>query len=299
MEFLKHQALKDIAVSAPQTDLDTSLEHVGLERVQTMVTVAGRSLPAVAEAGVSLVAKGARGIHMSRLYRLVQQLDQQELSWAWLSRVVKDMRESQGELSDRASLQVRLDWPVQRQALKSGQPGWRTYPVSFSLSEAKGFRQASLSVRVLYSSTFPCSASLSQQAVGQAFAEVFREERLSRAQILAWLESPDSLVATAHAQRSEAHCELVFADPRQAGTPLNYIDLVEQTLGTAVQTAVKREDEQEFARLNAKNLMFCEDAARRLKAALSQRSELSDFTLEVRHFESLHPHDVVARARAD
>jgi glyoxylate/hydroxypyruvate reductase A len=32
-----------------------------------------------------------------------------------------------------------------------------------------------------------------------------------------------------------------------------------------VQTAVKREDEQEFARLNAQHPMYCEDAARRLK----------------------------------
>ena len=47
------------------------------------------------------------------------------------------------------------------------------------------------------------------------------------------------------------------------------IDRVEQALGTPVQTVVKREDEQAFARLNGENLMFCEDAARRMAAALA------------------------------
>ena len=54
-----------------------------------------------------------------------------------------------------------------------------------------------------------------------------------------------------------------------------------------------REDEQEFARLNAANLMFCEDAARRLKAMLAQRADVVDFRGRVEHHESLHAHDAV------
>ena len=61
-----------------------------------------------------------------------------------------------------------------------------------------------------------------------------------------------------------------------------------------MQAAVKRADEQEFARLNGQNLMFCEDAARRLKHALNQLSEFDDFWLRVNHYESLHAHDAVA-----
>ena len=67
-----------------------------------------------------------------------------------------------------------------------------------------------------------------------------------------------------------------------------------KTLATPVQTAVKREDEQEFARLNAANLMFCEDAARRLKAMLNARSDIADFHVRVEHHESLHAHDAVS-----
>ena len=39
------------------------------------------------------------------------------------------------------------------------------------------------------------------------------------------------------------------------------IDASEQVLGTALQTAVKRADEQAFALANGQNLMFCEKAA--------------------------------------
>jgi GTP cyclohydrolase I len=136
---------------------------------------------------------------------------------------------------------------------------------------------------------------LSQQALRDPFAAEFREEKLSRDQVLNWLSSSDSLVAVPHAQRSEATCEFTLKSGQEPASAIGLIDLMEQALGTAVQTAVKREDEQEFARMNALNLMFCEDAARKLKAALLRRQELSDFQIEVRHFESLHAHDVVAR----
>ena len=63
---------------------------------------------------------------------------------------------------------------------------------------------------------------------------------------------------------------------------------------TPVQTAVKREDEQAFAKLNADNLMFCEDAARRVHAALDADERVVDFHAKVSHFESLHAHDAVA-----
>lgn len=45
---------------------------------------------------------------------------------------------------------------------------------------------------------------------------------------------------------------------------IELIDYAEVALRTAVQTVVKRSDEQAFAVANGQNLMFCEDAARRL-----------------------------------
>ena len=56
------------------------------------------------------------------------------------------------------------------------------------------------------------------------------------------------------------------------------IDALEAALATPVQTAVKREDEQAFARLNAENLMFCEDAARRVASVLSTDARIERST---------------------
>ncbi|HHZ88662.1 MAG TPA: hypothetical protein EYN61_06615 [Chromatiaceae bacterium] len=72
------------------------------------------------------------------------------------------------------------------------------------------------------------------------------------------------------------------------------IDRVEDVLETPVQTAVKREDEREFARLNGQNLMFCEDAGRTLKSNLEHDDRVKDFWVRVEHHESLHAHNAVS-----
>jgi GTP cyclohydrolase I len=77
---------------------------------------------------------------------------------------------------------------------------------------------------------------------------------------------------------------------------VDLVDRIEGSLKTPVQTAVKREDEQAFARLNGQNLMFCEDAARRMQSALQSDERIADFWLRASHFESLHAHDAVAVA---
>ncbi len=75
------------------------------------------------------------------------------------------------------------------------------------------------------------------------------------------------------------------------------INDAEAALGTAVQTAVKRADEQAFALANGQNLMFCEDAARRLNLALKRSTGINAFHIRVTHAESLHAHDAVAESR--
>ncbi|MBL8273040.1 MAG: GTP cyclohydrolase I FolE2, partial [Xanthomonadales bacterium] len=85
--------------------------------------------------------------------------------------------------------------------------------------------------------------------------------------------------------------------PAFASFPLvDLIDLAEGALKTPVQAAVKRVDEQAFALLNGANLMFCEDAARRLQQALDADERVADFWVRASHYESLHPHNAVAVA---
>jgi GTP cyclohydrolase IB len=294
---MEHEKLDDVASRPPEKNLELALDEVGLENVQSQVQVQGLLLPAKSQASVSLVDKKARGIHMSRLFKILSQMHEQELSWPWLSNCLEQMLVSHESLSDGGHLQVSFELPVLRKALLSQEHGWRSYPLTYRVSSKKGKAQLTLTARVLYSSTCPCSAGLSRQVLQDEFRKQFNEPSVNVEQVLQWLGKPGSIPAVPHSQRSEAICEFTIDLNESVPSALSLIDEIENALGTPVQAAVKREDEQEFARRNAQNLMFCEDAARKLKAALLKREDIADFKIEVRHFESLHPHDVVAKVQ--
>lgn len=291
----KNPRLNDVAILPPEKNLELTLEAVGLENVQTQIRFQGLLLPARAQAGVNLVDKKSRGIHMSRIFKIINRLHENELDWGHINSALEQMLATHEKLSDAGHLEVSFELPVLRKALLSQEEGWRNYPVTYKVAQKRGERRMILQTKVLYSSTCPCSASLSRQIIQDKFRDDFRESQVSAAQVLEWLGQQTSIAAVPHAQRSEAVCEFEFDQEYTLPSVFNLIDEIEDALGTPVQAAVKREDEQEFARRNAQNLMFCEDAARKLKSALMARKELADFRIEVRHFESLHAHDVVAK----
>jgi GTP cyclohydrolase FolE2 len=68
------EKLDDVASRPPEKNLDLALDEVGLENVQSQVQVQGLLLPAKTQASVSLVDKNARGIHMSRLFKILSQM---------------------------------------------------------------------------------------------------------------------------------------------------------------------------------------------------------------------------------
>src|SRR5690606_41943853 len=191
---------------------------------------------------------------------------------------------------------LRYDHLLLRPALASGNAGWKRYPVEVEARLEAGHLQLSLAFSVEYSSTCPASAALSRQANAHRFAEDFAGVRpLSNDSVRDWLAAARGLAATPHAQRSRAEVR-VELKPAFDELPLQaLVDAVEAALGTPVQTAVKREDEQAFAEANAANLMFCEDAARRTAAALADDARVASLEATVSHMESLHAHDAVAR----
>ena len=82
--------LDDVASSAPAKNLEHSLDEVGLENVQMQVHLNGLLLPARGEASVSLIDKHARGIHMSRLFKIMSKMHEQELSFGWMDACLED-----------------------------------------------------------------------------------------------------------------------------------------------------------------------------------------------------------------
>ena len=247
---------------------------------------------------VNLTRPDVRGIHMSRLYLHVDRaLGAEPLSPCSLRRLLKDFLESHAGLSDRAMLQLHFDYLVRRPALVSDNTGWKSYPVSVTAVLERGQFSLEVGVQAAYSSTCPCSAALARQLIQENFVAHFDAGApLDREAVLAWLGSEQGVNATPHSQRSTAQVRARLAPSFQNLPFMEIIDRIEGALRTPVQTAVKREDEQAFARLNGENLMFCEDAARRMQKALDEDERIADFWVKASHFESLHPHNAVAVA---
>ncbi|MDE1894607.1 MAG: GTP cyclohydrolase I FolE2 [Xanthomonadaceae bacterium] len=293
--------LPDVAVHA-QPHLAGALDWVGMADIQVPVLFDagdGEIQRASARVGafVNLRRPDKRGIHMSRLYLQVEQsLSSQAVSADSLRALLRGFLQSHEGLADRACLSIRFEQLVRRPALRSANSGWRSYPVCIEASLTGEEFLLELGTEVVYSSTCPASAALSRQLIQDQFARDFEAGApVDHAAVLAWLGSERGSVATPHAQRSVARLRI---RPRagEAFDLIRLIDRVEHALGTPVQTAVKREDEQAFALANGSNLMFCEDAARRIQKALDADERLTDFHIRVEHQESLHPHDAVAYA---
>lgn len=292
---MEQHTLTDIA-AAPATRLGT-LSWVGMEGIALPLKVAGQAIAGRASAGVSLDDPTARGIHMSRLYLALAELEDQELSLPRVAAVLDAFLESHEGLAKRAFLDLEGEALLRRPALISPLSGWKTYPFTLRCRcDAQGLH-AILELSVGYSSTCPCSAALARQLIQQAFDEDFTEMPVTRESVRAWLGSDQGVLATPHSQRSQAHLAVRLDAGRDALPLLALVDRVERALGTALQTAVKRVDEQAFALANGQNLMFCEDAARRLHHALRDQPGLEGFSLRVVHAESLHAHDAVARSQ--
>ncbi len=280
-------------------EAQSTLDWVGMSNVHQPLLVKdgdhNREVHANVQVYVNLADPLAKGIHMSRLYLLLDEhASTRPLTAAGLKMLLASVLESHHDLSTNAFVQFEFDHSIRRRALLSDNMGWSSYPVMVKGTLIKGQIALELSVEVKYSSTCPCSAALARQLIQEQFCKDFgKEGDVSISEVKQWLGTEEGVLATPHSQRSTAKI-LVQLDLENDDLPLTaLIDQIEASLKTPVQSAVKREDEQEFARLNGKNLMFIEDAGRRLKGALSEDSHWSDYWVRIEHHESLHAHDAV------
>lgn len=289
-------------VAHQRVPLARPLDWVGMENIALPVRIPdgqGGQLQVAAsiDLSVNLANADARGIHMSRLYLELQEgLAREAITPAGLRHLLQTSVDSQAGLATQARLRIRYEALLQRKALESDYAGWKRYPVEIEATLADGHLTLALAFSVEYSSTCPASAALSRQANAERFTEDFAAAHpLSVNVVHDWLASERGLAATPHAQRSRASVRVELR-PQFDELPLvALVDALEAALATPVQTAVKRVDEQAFARLNAENLMFCEDAARRVASVLAGDARIARYDATVAHYESLHPHDAVAR----
>ncbi|MCW2001335.1 GTP cyclohydrolase I [Xanthomonas arboricola] len=272
--------LPDIAVTEPSA-LHAPLRWVGMQDIAIPVRLdeaePSGTVAARAQVQVDLPRPELKGIHMSRLYRLLDRHLEQPLSPAMLSQLLQAMIDSHADCGSRAArvslaFEVMLRMPALRSEMR-------------------------LQIDVLYASTCPCSAALSRQLLSEAFAQQHAGQTAVQVEDVAqWLQRNGSY-ATPHSQRSVAQVRVDLVARVQRFDIRELVLLCESALATPVQAAVRRIDEQAFARLNGANLMYVEDAARRLRKELAER--YASFHVALRHFESLHAHDAVAETGSD
>lgn len=277
-----------------------TLDWVGMSNIEMPIMVASkgeseRMVSAHVDAFVNLKEAKAKGIHMSRLYLLLDELSTSNvLNYPNLVTLLDGFISSHSDLSDQAKVEFNFDYHLRRKSLISGKEGWKAYPIKLTGQFNQGVLTVEMSIDVPYSSTCPCSAALARQLIQKAFQEKFSNNAVDLDSIHEWLGTTEGIVATPHSQRSVAEVKVKLKNDICDFPITDLVDLIENSLQTPVQAAVKREDEQEFARLNGQNLMFCEDAARRLQYSMNQSTEFEDFWLKINHLESLHAHDAVS-----
>ena len=296
---MPHQ-MPDIA-SNSSAQTEGKINWVGMSAIEMPIMLESQEeipqrVSARVESFVNLMVPSAKGIHMSRLFlRLDEMSTQESLSITTLNNVLIDFVDSHNDISDKAQLTFTFDYHLRRESLLSKKVGWKAYSTKLTATREHNQTVIDLTVDVPYSSTCPCSAALSRQLIQEAFVKRFSQQPLDEAQIVEWLGSTEGIVATPHSQRSIAQVKIRLNSNTIELPIRQLIDLIEHVVQTPVQTAVKREDEQEFARLNASNLMFCEDAVRRVVFGLSNEDH-QDYWVRINHYESLHAHDAVAVA---
>jgi len=293
------KAMPDVA-NHTTAQTEGELDWVGMSNIEMPIMVASkgeqeRMVSAHVDAFVNLKEAQAKGIHMSRLYLLLDELSTSDiLNYTSLVTLLDGFISSHHDLSDQAKVVFSFDYHLRRKSLISGKEGWKAYPVRLTGHLNQGKLAIEMAIDVPYSSTCPCSAALARQLIQQAFQQKFSAKELDLDAVHEWLGTTEGIIATPHSQRSVAEVKVKLNNHSSDFPITDLVDLIEGALKTPVQAAVKREDEQEFALLNGQNLMFCEDAARRLQYGMNQAKEFDDFWLKINHLESLHAHDAVS-----
>ncbi len=239
---------------------------------------------------VNLV-KPSKGVHMSRLYDILsQQVQNETLTVESIRGLLNPLVESQKGLSTQAKISMSLILPISVATLKSEKKYFKSVPLKITCQTENNKITTDLDFLLEYSSTCPQSAALAHQLT---IHEMEKHNSNSGVQLTDWYNQ-NGFVATPHAQRSELTLSARVQNDFELSSFSEIFLGLNQCLGTPTQGLVKRVDEQEFARLNAQNLMFCEDAARKVILLLKSTGLIISGQGKVSHLESLHSHNAVA-----
>ena len=275
--------LPDIQNSGP--NIPIPIKQVGVENVEVPFKLEFRSGGFYQlNANVSIrtdLDYQTKGISMSRLLLTLKPYLDLPLKQKLIRQILEDIRDNIG--ANESYIQFEFRMPIQRQSIKSD----NSFPIYYKCRfEGQLYKISELveqgverkvdrfrffqAVRIQYASYCPCSAELCNH-----------------------LGQNDSM-GYPHNQRS-------FADIIVEGKGDPYyiwlediIDAIESKIVTLPYPVIKREDEQEIARIAAENPMFVEDAIRFISDSLNSMEGVYDWIVKCSHEESIHTSEAIA-----
>jgi GTP cyclohydrolase I len=166
------ESLPDIAKTRSET-ANYALQWVGMEDIAVPLTLdisdgKQQSIAAKENIYVSLDDATEKGIHMSRLHGILNQLATQICEKEGLDLILETMVSSQAGISKRARMELKFDLLLPKTSLLSKKTGFQTYRVEIHGQRLNGCYDYRLRITIPYSSTCPCSAALSRQLFAHA-----------------------------------------------------------------------------------------------------------------------------------
>lgn len=214
-----------------------------------------------------------RGINMSRIIRTFYKSADQVFDINALEGVLrnyqKDLKSFDAHILMNFKYRIWQDALVSKKDDGTPEGGWQYYNVTFdaNLDRTGEFKKV-IHFDYIYSSACPCSTELS---LYNAFQE--------------------GVYCIPHSQRSITHISVEFQDMVWIE---DLLAMCREAIPTETQVFVKRADEGNFAWLNGANVIFVEDAIRKLYDILDNYKDIQDFKVVCKHRESLHSHDCYA-----
>ena len=149
------KSMPDVATNSMVDHLHSTLDWVGMSEIHLPArisdTLAGeRPVSTSIQAYVSLSNPDAKGIHMSRLYLMLEEtFGDHSVSAHSIEQLLNNFLETHDGLSDKAFVQFDFEYSMRRPALKSSYAGWKSYPVTIKATLAPDGMRMELAVEVL------------------------------------------------------------------------------------------------------------------------------------------------------
>lgn len=212
--------------------------------------------------------KNTKGISMSRLIRTLKPYLDLPLKHRLIKQILEDLQRNVG--SDESYMKFSFRLPI----LKKSPMSDNKFPIYYKCSfEGQTFKDIDFKfyqgVRIQYASYCPCSAELCCDLKDRGYN------------------------GFPHAQRSFADILVETKEPHYVWLE-DIIEAVENEIKTLPYPIIKREDEQEIARIASLFPMFVEDAIRLISDVLDKREDIYDWIVKCTHEESIHTSEAIA-----